>query len=116
MLVEVQGVAMHNSHDQVYLTRNSEYHLRRHVCVRVRDRRSGLWLDDHPALTHPLAASVCTAGERSLVRAPLLGEALEFDVNGEPLRTTPILAIERRRRAAAFTAREAAAAQSATSW
>lgn len=35
---------------RVFLTRNTEYHLRGDECVGVRDRGSGLWLCDHPAL------------------------------------------------------------------
>jgi hypothetical protein len=101
---------MHNSHYQVFLTRNSEYHLRRHVCVGVRDRRTGRWFERHPALSHPLAGTVSTAGELALVQAPVLGEALEFDVNGAPLRTTPILTIEKRTRSAHFAGLEPALA------
>ena len=34
---------------RIFVTRNSEYHVRRNVCVGVRDRRSGEWLAGHMA-------------------------------------------------------------------
>ncbi|MEY4580381.1 MAG: hypothetical protein RL701_5084 [Pseudomonadota bacterium] len=87
---------------QVFLTRNSEYHLESHICVGVRDRRTGRWFDQHPALFRPLTMTVCTAGQLSLLRAPQLGESLEFDIGGDrqPLRTSAILNIEERPRTA----------------
>jgi hypothetical protein len=35
---------------RVYVTRNTEYHLRDNVCVAVRDRKSGAFRDAHIAL------------------------------------------------------------------
>jgi hypothetical protein len=35
---------------RVFVTRNSEYHLRNDECVGVRDRSTGAWLRDHVAL------------------------------------------------------------------
>lgn len=83
---------------RVFLTRNSEYHVRGHVCIGVRDRRSGQWLKDHPALARPFSDSVVDAqsGRISSPRLPSLGDPLEFDVNGTPLRTSPVLDIEER--------------------
>jgi hypothetical protein len=82
----------------VFLTRNSEYHVQSHVCVGVRDRRTGRWFDEHPALSRPLATTVRTAGQLAPLQTPQLGESLEFDLDGEPLRTSPVLNIEERRR------------------
>ncbi len=82
---------------RVFLTRNSEYHVRGHVCIGVRDRRSGSWLKDHPALARPFSHSVVSAdGRISLPHLPGLGDPLEFDINGTPLRTSPVLDIEER--------------------
>lgn len=89
---------MHPLHYQVFLTRNSEYHVQSHVCVGVRDRRTGRWFDEHPALSRPLATTVQTAGQLAPLQTPQLGEPLEFDLGGEPLRTSPILNIEERRK------------------
>ena len=81
---------------QVFLTRNSEYHLQSHICVGVRDRRTGRWMDEHPALHRPLATTVRTAGQLAPLQKPQLGESLEFDLDGSPLRTSPVLNIEER--------------------
>ena len=79
---------------QIFLTRNSEYHLQSHVCVGVRDRRTGTWVNQHPALHRRLAATVRTAGALAVLQRPQLGESLEFDLDGAPLRTSPVLNIE----------------------
>ena len=81
---------------QVFLTRNSEYHLQGHVCVGVRDRRTGRWMEQHPALHRPLATTVKTAGQLTPLQKPQLGESLEFDLDGAPLRTSAVLNIEER--------------------
>jgi hypothetical protein len=81
---------------QVFLTRNSEYHLQDQVCVGVRDRRTGQWFVEHPALARPLAGAVFLAGQFASLRTPNLGESLEFDQEGGPLRTSPVLNIEER--------------------
>jgi hypothetical protein len=86
---------------QVFLTRNSEYHLQSHVCVGVRDRRTGQWFAEHPALSRPLMSA--------FLRTPHLGESLEFDLDGEPLRTSPVLNIEERKRAGKSSGTHAAA-------
>ena len=86
-----------NSAYRVFLTRNTEYHVRGHVCIGVRDRRSGAWFKDHPALTRPCANCVVQPdGRLSSPHLPSLGDPLEFDVNGRPLRTSPVLDIEER--------------------
>jgi hypothetical protein len=79
---------------QIFLTRNSEYHLQSHVCVGVRDRRTGTWVNQHPALQRRLSATVRTAGALAVLQRPQLGESLEFDLDGAPLRTSPVLNIE----------------------
>lgn len=81
---------------QVFFTRNSEYHLQSHVCVGVRDRRTGQWFVEHPALSRPLAGAVLLAGQFASLRTPNLGESLEFDQDGERLRTSPVLNVEER--------------------
>jgi len=94
---------MHNLSYQVFLTHNSEYHLQSFVCVGVRDRRTGRWVDEHPALSRPLANTIGTKGQLSLLRAPQVGEALEFDVEGQLLTTSPVLSIEERARSGIAT-------------
>lgn len=102
---------MHPLQYQVFLTRNSEYHVQSHVCVGVRDRRTGRWFDEHPALSRPLATTVRTAGQLAPLQTPHLGECLEFDLDGvEPLRTSPVLNIEERKRNGTFRAATVASA------
>ena len=43
---------------RVYVTRNTEYHTRANICVGVRDRCSGEWLERHIALRKPLCGSI----------------------------------------------------------
>jgi hypothetical protein len=84
---------------QVFLTRNSEYHVQGYVCVGVRDRRTGQWFLEHPALSRPLAGAVLSTGQVAPLHVPNLGESLEFfldRLDGEPLRTSPVLNIEER--------------------
>ncbi|HEX7479640.1 MAG TPA: hypothetical protein VF331_17680 [Polyangiales bacterium] len=82
---------------RVFLTRNSEYHVRGHVCIGVRDRRTGQWQAQHPALSRPLSQVVTdSSGHLQSICAPALGDPLEFDVPGKSLRTSPILDIEER--------------------
>jgi len=52
-------------HHTVYLTRNTEYHCRDRECVGVRDRSSGAWMRDHPALRARMLGSVCRSGVRN---------------------------------------------------
>jgi hypothetical protein len=116
MMIALEGAAgMQRLLYQVFLTRNSEYHVQSHVCVGVRDRRTGRWFEDHPALLKPLSTTVSTRGQLSLLRAPQLGEALEFDLGGgsTPLRTSPILNIEQRAQAARAPGARAAMLRSA---
>ena len=89
---------------RVYFTRNSEYHLQNNVCVAVRDRRTGRWFDEHPALTRPLATAQLLANEFTSLHTPNLGESLDFAQEGELLRTSPVLNIEERDMAGGKTA------------
>jgi hypothetical protein len=42
----------------VYVTRNTEYHCRGRECVGVRDRGSGRWVREHPALRASMLGAV----------------------------------------------------------
>ena len=82
---------------RVYLTRNSEYHVRGLVCFGVRDRRSGEWVEAHWALTHKLASAFPDAtGHMRTVDLPVVGESLSFLVEGETRQTSAILGVEER--------------------
>jgi hypothetical protein len=82
---------------RVYLTKNSEYHVRGLVCFGVRDRRTGQWVDTHWALTKKLASAFPDAeGRMSVVDLPVVGESLTFVVEGVARQTSAILGVEER--------------------
>jgi hypothetical protein len=83
---------------RVYVTRNTEYHFRDGLCVAVRDRRSGDFLNGHLAIQRklhgglkffPNGAIVPNAGD------PSPGEALYFAAEGRDLVTSPLERVER---------------------
>ena len=83
---------------RILVTRNTEYHMRRRTCVRVRDRRSGRWLDEHRVTN--LMMSGCFAfgynsGEINLSDVPDLGECVFFNYDGVDIITSPVLSVER---------------------
>jgi hypothetical protein len=82
---------------RVYLTKNSEYHVRGLVCFGVRDRRTGGWVDAHWALQQKLASAFPDAeGRMRVVDLPVVGESLTFCVEGQAHKTSAILAVEER--------------------
>lgn len=106
-----QGAAERRIH-RVFVTQNTEYHLRRERCVAVRDRRSGEWLRGHLALRSELTGGVrffSNGGMQPTGHAPTVGESLLFSAPGRDLVTSPLQGVERPARdvtrsyAAAFT-------------
>ena len=83
---------------RVLVTRNTENHMRRRICVRVRDRRSGNWVDDHRALGRELAGAFAF-GEQGLpvnmTDVPEPGECVFFDNGHGHLITSPVLVVRR---------------------
>ncbi len=82
---------------KVYVTRNTEYHVRRNVCVAVRDRRSGRWIDGHMALQRVLEGSLRST-QNGLVPnpgAPAVGDAVYFRTGERDLITSKLQSIER---------------------
>lgn len=83
---------------KVFITRNTEYHVRDKTCVAVRDRRSGEWLRAHLALRSKLSGSIRFAPAGQLepnAGIPEVGESLFFHASGRDLVTSTILAINR---------------------
>ena len=69
----------------VYITRNTEYHLRDNVCVAVRDRRSRSFRPAHIALNLKLQGGVKIFSNGALipnVQKPLVGDAIFFTIEG----------------------------------
>jgi hypothetical protein len=83
---------------RVYVTRNTEYHFRDGVCVAVRDRRKGEFLQGHLAIGRRSQGSLKFlrgGGFFPNVGEPGAGEALFFGADGRELLTSPIERVER---------------------
>ena len=82
----------------VYVTRNTEYHVRHDRCVGVRDRRTGEWLPAHMALHHSVKGSLRFL-ESGAVNphegSPRVGDSLFFYADGRDLVTSAVVAVER---------------------
>jgi hypothetical protein len=85
-------------HHTMYVTRNTEYHLRDGICVAVRDRNTGQWLTGHSALRRELSGAVRFLPNGHALPStaqPKLGDALYFGGGGRELVTSMLSAIER---------------------
>jgi hypothetical protein len=83
---------------RLYLTRNTEYHFRDDVCVAVRDRKTGRWLESHLAVSRRLTAAVRFRSNGSpapSIASPGVGEALYFGNGGQELLTTALSGVDR---------------------
>ena len=70
---------------RVYVTRNTEYHLRDGICIAVRDRQSKAWRPAHIALNRKLEGSVKIFSNGAVIPVtdgPGVGDAMYFN---EPL-------------------------------
>lgn len=86
---------------KVFVTRNTEYHLRKGVCVAVKDRLSGEWLRAHLALSQKVHGGLRftrAGGIHAHVGQPGVGESLFFHAAGRDLVTSPVLSVERPQR------------------
>lgn len=75
------------------ITRNTEYHIHQRECVAVRDRRSGQWLHNHPALRTLLLGGMDR--KRALFDSVLPGSRLVFSNGRKDILTSPLLEVER---------------------
>jgi len=82
---------------RVFVTRNTEYHLRREVCVGVRDRCSGDWLDSHMAIQKPLCGAIRFDQGSVMPNTgqPKVGESLYFHDDNIDVVTSTLIAVER---------------------
>jgi len=83
---------------KVFVTRNTEYHVRRSLCVGVRDRHSGEWLRAHLALRCQLAGSLRfteDGGVEPRAGRPGVGESLFFQAQGRDLVTSTVVSVAR---------------------
>jgi hypothetical protein len=87
----------------VYITKNSEYHVFDGICVAIKSKRTGAWVDRHAALTRrleggvkmlPSGAAVPTLG------APEIGDPMYFQIDDdrdEQVITSRVIAVDRPR-------------------
>lgn len=83
---------------RVFVTRNTEYHVRKDTCVAVRDRESGAWLTQHFALTLPVAGAIRFFDSGALSAnpgLPQIGESMYFEDAGHDLVTSAVVSVER---------------------
>lgn len=83
---------------RVFVTRNTEYHVRSGICIGVRDRRTGTWMQGHLALRSRVSGGLRfngLGGIRPNSGQPSVGESLFFQAAGRDLVTSTILTIER---------------------
>lgn len=83
---------------RVYVTRNTEYHVRDRTCVAVRDRRTGDFMRGHLALERRIEGGLRFFRNGSIapnVGEPRPGESLYFARDGRDLVTSPLESIER---------------------
>lgn len=83
---------------KVFITRNTEYHVRKETCVGVRDRESGEWLRTHFALQRPVVGAIKFFDSGAMTASPGLprvGESMYFEDVGRDLVTSSVVSVER---------------------
>jgi len=83
---------------RVFVTRNTEYHVRRDRCVAVRDRETGEWITGHFALSLHVAGAIKFFEGGALAASPGLpsiGESMYFEAMGRDLVTSAVVSVER---------------------
>ncbi len=83
---------------RVYVTHNTEYHIRDRRCVAVRDRRTGEFLQGHLAIDRSIAGGLkffMNGGIAPNLGEPRPGESLYFASEGRDLVTSPLESVER---------------------
>lgn len=85
---------------KVFVTRNTEYHLKGATCVGVRDRESGEWLRSHFAVERPVVGAIKFFDSGAMSASPGLprvGESMYFEDLGRDLVTSCVVSVERPR-------------------
>jgi len=82
-------------HHKVFVTRNTEYHVRAGVVVAVRPRGSSEWLEHHDALHMQLQGRIGAESQLPLPGVPTPGERMYLARGASDVVTSTIVAIER---------------------
>lgn len=81
---------------RLYITQNTEYHVRDRHCVAVRDLWSGEWSPDHPALGRRLFGAVRPSPEGLVpLDSPEVGCLLWFENGDDDLLTSGLTTVTR---------------------
>ena len=80
---------------RVFVTRNTEYHVRRDVCVAVKQRQQGTWIDEHGAVSMRLEGHVKQGTLLPIPGPPGLGFRMYFADGDSDVLTSPVIAIVR---------------------
>jgi hypothetical protein len=83
---------------RVFVTRNTEYHVRKNTCVAVRDRDSGTWVRKHFAIDRPVVGAIKFFDSGAMTASPGLprvGESMYFEDVGRDLVTSAVVSVER---------------------
>ncbi|MFO0637423.1 MAG: hypothetical protein U0168_31745 [Nannocystaceae bacterium] len=83
-------MSLNRRRHRLFVTRNTEYHLRADECVGVRDRETGQWLRDHAAL-RLRALKLPPAGHDHV----WLGQRIQFWGSNTDVVTSPVVAVGR---------------------
>jgi hypothetical protein len=75
---------------RLFVTRNTEYHLRADECVGVRDRETGSWMRDHAALRLHAIKLPPTGHDHAW-----LGLRIQFWSSNTDVVTSPVVAVGR---------------------
>jgi hypothetical protein len=85
---------------KVFVTRNTEYHIKGSTCVGVRDRESGEWLRSHFAVERAVVGAIKFFDSGAMSASPGLprvGESMYFEDLGRDLVTSCVVSVERPR-------------------
>jgi len=80
---------------QVYVTYNTEYHVRKGVCVAVKRRDAMEWIVNHAALRLRLDGLVRNGALRPMPTKFVVGSRMYFSDGDDELLTSPVVAIVR---------------------
>lgn len=83
---------------KVFITKNTEYHVRAGTCVGVRDRESGEWLRAHFAKGRTVVGAIKFFDSGAMTASPGLpriGESMYFEDTGRDLVTSSVVSVER---------------------
>ncbi|PKN39943.1 MAG: hypothetical protein CVU63_13455 [Deltaproteobacteria bacterium HGW-Deltaproteobacteria-20] len=80
---------------KVYVTRNTEYHVRGGVCVAVKPRQDAGWTAEHGAVKMKLEGHVKLGTLLPMPGPPKIGFRMYFARGEEDILTSPVVAIVR---------------------